>query len=111
MASKNFEKINVDRTNTVARSIERATGQKGQQATASQEEAKARRESMKTQGRKGAKATRINMAFSDSNHEYIKIMARVTGQSMTEFTNYVIEQYRTEHPEVFEQAKAFISSL
>lgn len=111
MANKNFEGINLERTNTVSRTIERATGQKGQQATASQEEAQARRESMKTQGRKGAKATRINMAFSDSNHEYIKVMSRVTGKTMTEFTNYVIEQYRTEHPEVFEQAKAFIEQL
>lgn len=83
----------------------------GQQDTAPQEEAAERAAQLRTQGRKGCKATRINMAFTPDNHEFVKIMSRITGKSMTEFTNYVIERYRTEHPEIFEQAKDIINKL
>ena len=66
---------------------------------------------MRTQGRAGAKLPRINMAFSPENHEYIKIMSGVTGKTMTEFTNFVVERYREEHPELYEQAKAILAAL
>ena len=46
------------------------------------------------------------MAFTPDNHEFIKIMSTITGQNMTEFTNTIIKQYREEHPEIYEQAKA-----
>ena len=83
----------------------------GQQGTATPEEVAERAAQLKTQGRKGCKAVRINMAFTPDNHQFIKVMSRITGQSMTEFANYVIEQYRKEHPEIFEQAKDIISKL
>lgn len=68
-------------------------------------EEKARRASaMQTQGRKGCKAVRINMAFSPENHEFIKTLAAATGQNMTQFLNYIVMRYRTEHPELMEQA-------
>ena len=51
------------------------------------------------------------MAFTPDNHEFIKVMARITGKTMTEFANYCIEQYRNEHPELYEQAKQIIDSL
>lgn len=95
--------------------VQEATQEKkrayGQQGTATPEEAAERAAQLKTQGRKGCKAVRINMAFTPDNHQFVKIMARISGQSMTEFTNYVIEQYRKEHPEIFEQAKDIISKL
>nr|DAF20313.1 MAG TPA: hypothetical protein [Inoviridae sp.] len=47
-----------------------------------------------TQGRKGHKLKRINMAFSDANHEFITIESRKLGISATEFTNKIIEAYR-----------------
>lgn len=47
-----------------------------------------------TQGRKGHKLKRINMAFSDVNHEYIKMESRRRGISATEFVNEIIEAYR-----------------
>lgn len=107
MATKkgDFSAINTQR---VYNTIEQATSRKGQQGKASPQEAMDRREALKTQGRKGAKAIRINMAFSPSNHAFIKIMAKATGHTMTEFTNIVIEAYRKEHPELLEQAQAFI---
>lgn len=47
-----------------------------------------------TQGRKGHKLKRINMAFSDVNHEYIKTESKRIGISATEFTNKIIDLYR-----------------
>ncbi len=102
---KDFTGINTGR---VYNAIEQATSRRGQQGTASPQEAAERAAELKTQGRKGCKATRINMAFTPDNHDFIKIMARVTGKTMTEFTNLVIERYRGEHPELYLRAKALI---
>lgn len=107
-AKKDFAGMNTGRVYTA---IETATSKKGQQGSASPQEAAERASNLKTQGRKGCKATRINMAFTPENHQFIKTMARISGQTMTEFTNLVIERYRTEHPEIYEQAKAIIDSL
>ena len=105
MAKKDFAGMNTGR---VYGAIEQATSKKGQQGTASPQEAQERAQDLKTQGRKGCKATRINMAFTPDNHEFIKIMARATGRTMTEFTNDVIAAYRKEHPEFMEKAAGFL---
>lgn len=47
-----------------------------------------------TQGRKGHKLKRINMAYSDANYEYITMESRRRGISATEFVNKIIEAYR-----------------
>ena len=43
-----------------------------------------------TQGRKGHKLPRINMAFTPDNHEYIKKVSRQQGISITEYVNNLI---------------------
>lgn len=119
MAKKqDFASINTGRAGKAAGqagkvfgAVEQATSARGQQGTASPQEAAERASNLKTQGRKGCKATRINMAFTPENHEFIKIMASITGQTMTEFTNLVIERYREEHPDIYAQAKAIKDSL
>ena len=119
MAKKDFAAIKTERAGgdmsqaagKVFGAVEQATSTKGQQGTASPQEAAERAAELRTQGRKGCKAIRINMAFTPENHEFIKIMASITGKTMTEFTNLVIERYRTEHPEIYEQAKAIKDSL
>lgn len=45
-----------------------------------------------TQGRKGQKLPRINMAFTPENHEYITKVSRQNGQSITEYVNRLIER-------------------
>lgn len=105
---KDFAGINTGR---VYSTIEQATSRKGQQGTASPQERAERAAKLKTQGRKGCKAIRINMAFTPENHEYIKVMAKITGKTLTEFANLAIEKYRQEHGELYEQAKAIIDSL
>ena len=105
---KDFAGMNTGR---VYGAIEQATSNKGQQGTASPQEAAERAANLKTQGRKGCKAIRINMAFTPENHQFIKVMSTISGKTMTEFTNFVIERYRTEHPEIYEKAKAIIDEL
>ena len=64
-----------------------------------------------TRGRKGCALHRINMAFSDEVHEYITIMARVRGETITQFTNYIFKKSIEDNAEVYEKAKAFKNSL
>lgn len=117
MAKKDFAAINTEKQETgvatgeVYTAIERGKSTYQQQGTASPEEQLERAQQLRTQGRKGCKAVRINMAITPENHKFIKVMSQITGQSMTEFTNFVVERYRTEHPEVYAQAKAIIDSI
>ena len=43
-----------------------------------------------TQGKKGQKLPRINMAFSLENLEYLQIISRVSGVSITEYVNRLV---------------------
>ena len=102
---KDFSKIN---TGKLTESIDRATSNRQQQAPAPPAERIARAEDMRTQGRKGCKAVRINCAFSTSNHQFIKIMSKASGRTMTQMVNDIIAAYRNEHPEFLEQAQNFL---
>lgn len=64
-----------------------------------------------TTGRKGLKLPRINLAFTPSNYEYIKTMARVRGESLTEFVNAVIEESKEKHEDIYNRAIEFRNSL
>ena len=108
---KDFTNINTGRANKVYSNIETATSKRGQQGKASPQEAHDRANKLKTQGRKGCKAIRINMAFTPDNHQFIKVMAKISGQTMTEFTNLVIERYREEHPGIYEQVQAILDQI
>lgn len=105
---KDFAGMNTGR---VYGAIEQATSRKGQQGTASPQEQQERADNLQTQGRKGCKAIRINMAFTPDNHEFIKVMAKASGHSMTEFTNLVIAAYRREHPEIMAKANDFLETI
>ena len=115
--AKNFGNINTDKLDKQSGECmlyekpEQATGKGGQQGTATPEEIRRRQDSLKTQGRKGAKAIRINMAFTPNNHEFIRVMSKASGKSMTEFTNLIITAYRNEHPELMEQANQFLNMI
>ena len=75
----------------------------GQQGTASLEEQRERIDAMRTMGRKGCRAPRINLAFSGPNYDFVNVMSRVRGQSLTQYVNSIIDQYRKEHSEVYEK--------
>ena len=77
----------------------------------SEQQAQEMRQAGTTQGRKGCKAVRINMAFTPDIHEYIKTMARVRGENVTEFTNFVFSQSMEKNADLYNQAKKFINSF
>ena len=65
------------------------------------------REARTTQGRKGCKAVRINMAFSPEVHKFIRTMARVRGESITDFVEHVFKQHMAENIDLYEAAQSF----
>lgn len=127
MSKKNFGDAN---TNPVYSGIMEATAapapaqdqqkqQEQQQAqevksgrkTYTEQEVEQMRAAGATQGRKGCKALRINMAFSPEVHAYIKTMARVRGETVTEFTEYVFRQNMEANKDLYEMAKTFKDSF
>ena len=61
-----------------------------------------------TQGKKGQKLPRINMAFQTSNLEYLQIISRIEGKSITEYVNNLVEQDRQKNSERMEAAKQIL---
>lgn len=115
MAKKDF--ANVD-TSSVYGTIAEATAtetpeQKPHKARReyTAEERKKYTEELRTSGRKGLKLERINMAFTPENYEYIQVMARVTGMTMTAFVNWALKQHREDRGEIYEKAIEFRNSL
>ena len=118
MAGKNFTDIAAE---PVYSNIENATATPAPQEiprrhrsageTATAEDIQAAREQGRTQGRKGVKMVRINMAFSPKVHDFIRTMARVRGESVTQFTNYVFEKSMEENADLYEQAQQFKDSF
>ncbi len=106
--AKSFDGMKTGRVNN---SLAQATSRKGQQGKASPEEAKERADQMKTQGRKGCKAVRINMAFTPDNYEFIRVMSKLRGETQTAFVNYMIERFASEHGAGVEDAKKLIDSM
>ena len=79
--------------------------------TTAQEEAEAQRirmaqKNLRTQGVAGAKLPRINLAFDPDVYTYIRVMAGVRGQTMTQFVNDVMQQSIADNADVYAQAKA-----
>ena len=67
-----------------------------------------RQESLRTQGKKGAKAQRFIMAFTPSTLDFIRIMSKINGQTMTQFVNEIIDREREAHSETYQQVKSFL---
>lgn len=107
--TKDFSGVSAQR---VYNTIEEATKEtKPERKTYSEEEAVKFMQECKTAGRKGVKMPRINLAFTPDNYEYIKTMAQVRGESLTEFVNYILRQSMTDNMEVYEKAREFKQSL
>lgn len=79
--------------------------------TYSEEEAAAALESLQTSGKKGVKLPRINLAFTPANYDFIKTMAQVRGQNLTEFVNDMLKEARESHADLYQKAIEFRNSL
>lgn len=62
----------------------------------------------RTQGKKGQKLPRINMAFQTANLEYLQLISRIEGKSITEYVNTLVEQDRQKNSERMEAAKQIL---
>lgn len=97
--------------NYLTEMTEPAAAEKRERKTYTEEEAKAFMNDLKTTGRKGVKITRINMAFTPDNYDFIKTMSKVSGLTITEFVNRIMQQYMKEHMEQYEKAIEFRNSI
>lgn len=112
MAKKDFSKV---RTGNVYDAIAEATADPAPQpipvrkkdTPPTAEEIQLAREQSRTRGRKGIKMLRINMAFTPEIHDYIRTMAQVRGQTVTQFTEAVFRKSMEDNAAIYEQAKAF----
>nr|DAF06745.1 MAG TPA: repressor [Caudoviricetes sp.] len=68
-------------------------------------------EALKTQGKKGMKMPRINMAFSPSNIDFVRVMAALKGQTMTQYVNALLDREREANGEAYEAAKKLSTDL
>lgn len=59
----------------------------------------------------GVKMPRMNMAFSPQNYDFIATLATARGQNYTEFVNHMVDLYREQYKDQYEQAKAFLNSF
>jgi len=64
-----------------------------------------------TQGRKGAKLPRINMAFSTESLDYLRVMSALKGMSITKYVNDLVEQDRTRNAAAYNAAKNLTQSF
>lgn len=81
---------------------------KKMQPYTSEAEKNQRKAEGKTQGRTGCKTDRINLAFTVENYKFIKRFSRCKGLNMTDFVNFIIEDYRTRNQKDFEEIEKFI---
>ena len=51
------------------------------------------------------------MAFTPENYEFVRVISKASGRTMTVFVNQIIEAYRAENPELMEQALGFLDTL
>lgn len=58
-----------------------------------------------TQGKRGKKALRMTMAFSEENMDYIRTMGKLESGSATAYVNRLIEADRRKHADVYRQMK------
>lgn len=64
-----------------------------------------------TQGRKGAKLPRINMAFSAESLDYLRVMSALKGMSITKYVNDLVEQDRARNTETYDTAKHLTQTI
>ena len=68
-------------------------------------------EEQRTQGRRGFKMQRINMGFTSSNLDYIRVMAKAKGISQTQFVNQILDKHREEAGEAYTKIKELLGDL
>lgn len=68
-------------------------------------------DSKDTQGKQGKKAERMNMAFSVSNYEFLRVMAGWEEITITTYVNRLVEAERIRIAEQYKKIKELKSTL
>ena len=76
--------------------------------TQPEQEAQDEQKAQLTQGRKGQKLQRINMAFQPDNLDYLQTISRIEGVSMTDYVNRLLQRDRITRADIVERAKAIL---
>ena len=97
---------NKSKFTSVKDGIKMATSTINYQPMASKAEALLRKNTMRTQGRNGCRMDRINLPLTPDNNSFVRIMAKMTGQTLGGYINYIIQAYRDEHPDLYNDALA-----
>jgi len=117
MAKKDFSKV---KTAPIYEAITEATAEAEpmqekvkykDRRTYTADEAREAMETLRTNGMKGVKLPRINLAFTPSNYDFVQTMARVRGETMTDFVNYIMSEARERHADLYEKAIAFRDAM
>lgn len=67
--------------------------------------------SMKTQGKKGEKLPRINLALSEDNYDFVVKMARMHGMTITKYVNIVVAEERARNAGYLAEVDRVLSHL
>jgi len=59
----------------------------------------------------GVHSPRINMAFTLENYDFVITLARMRGETYTEFVNHLVDMSREKYKEQYEQAKRLKNSF
>lgn len=110
-AKKDF--INGTNTGRVYDAIADATAQEERKPrrTYSEAEKQDAMDTLNTQGKKGLKARRINMAFTPAVHDYIRIMSDLQGMTITDFVNDILMQHLEQNRESYEAAQELVKRI
>ena len=135
MAKKDFSQVETGRVydaiaEATAEAAEPAAEQDAQEVkqkrrarkTYTDEEKRELIENMTTAGRKGVKMPRVNLklegtdsrmnvACTATNYEYVQIMSRVCGMNLTQFINKALTEHRQDHIDLYEKALEFRRAL
>ena len=68
-------------------------------------------ETRRTQGRKGYKMPRVSISLAPSAMEYVRIMAGITGKSITQYISDMVDKDAEVHAERYQRAKEIIKDV
>lgn len=74
---------------------------KKERKTYTDEELADLKEKYLTQGRKGAKLPRVNVAFAPDLWEYVRAMARTSGMTYSGFVEQIVKEHKDAHAEEY----------
>lgn len=110
MAKKNFEDVNTSAMFETMDEAMQAPARK-ERRQPGEHELMTAKEKLKTNGLKGGKLPRINMAFTPSNYDYISSMAKLCGMTLTQFVNEALERDRVRNQDTYDKVRDFRASL